>query len=194
MAIRNAWQPELSCIKLCFHCTDQTRFRQCVPMTKTPPIFPLLNKGTVSCRRTHYSFCTGRRSASLLSQFVNFLCFLTLYKTVSFRQDVLHTKNHPFLLQLAQKDGSTHASHTFDNLFFLIPCCILPFASLFHPFQLPLYFHFHPSHTFIFPILPRFLDIYGTHSNLSRSFYEKCKKNNLFLLAPHIGRSVALMV
>ena len=117
MASRNAWQLGLSCIKLCFHCTDRTRFRQCVPMTKTPPIFPLLNKGTVSCRRTHYSFCTGRRSASLLSQFVNFLCFLTLYKTVSFRQDVLHTKNHPFLLQLAQKNAPTHASHTFDNLF-----------------------------------------------------------------------------
>lgn len=180
MAIRNAWQPELSCIKLCFHCTDQTRFRQCVPMTKTPPIFPLLNKGTVSCRRTHYSFCTGRRSASLLSQFVNFLCFLTLYKTVSFRQDVLHTKNHPFLLQLAQKNAPTHASHTFDNLFssFLVAFYhSRPFFILFSSLYISIFIR--PA-----PAFSQFSPVFWTFTGLILispvPFMKNAKKTNCF--------------
>ena len=155
MAIRNAWQPGLSCIKLCFHCTDRTRFRQCVPMTKTPPIFPLLNKGTVSCRRTHYFFVQDAVQlpcSVVLSTFSVFLHYMKQFRSgkMCSTQKTTHSYCN------SHKRALLHTLLTLSTTFFLNSLLHFTICVPFLSFSAPSIFPFSSVPHLHFPNSPPF--------------------------------------
>lgn len=157
MAIRNAWQLALSCIKLCFHFTERFFFKQCVSMTKTPGHFAtyeqrprlLLTYTLLFLYRTSQThlFC------SFCAAFVNYVSLLTLYKFVSLRQGTPHTKSPHFFCNSHKSKkypSYIYLYYTFSNHFSIFRTIFSHsqyFPSSSPPFVLPFF-------SILFSVLP----------------------------------------
>ena len=192
MAIHNAWQLALPCIKLRFHFTERFHFKQCVSMTKTPVHFATYEQST-RLLNTHTLLFLYRAPrliswARPASPFVNFVLLPTLYKFAALRQGMPYTKIPLFFCK-------SHKTLFLPFLHFLLTTFLLYFVAYFLPHH---YFpsSFRPFLFFIFPLSSivfvvfssrlLFLGRLWTRFHPFPSFLSKTQKINPFLFTAHI--------